>query len=99
MRDSAPSEIERLLDIPCWMCGVLLLLTLLIRPSAVRAQELDPRTYAANPVGAAFALATFRYSHGDVVFDPTLPFSDVTANLYSVSAGFGATFALFTRTA
>jgi Putative MetA-pathway of phenol degradation len=82
-----------------WVRGVLLLLTLLIHPSAIRAQELDPRTYAANPVGAAFALAAFRYSHGDVVFDPTLPVTDVTADLYSVSAGFGGTFALFGRTA
>lgn len=99
MRDNAPSQIARLLDTLCWIPEVSLFLTLLIHPSAVRAQELDPRTYAANPVGAAFALAAFRYSHGDVVFDPTLPFSDVTANLYSVSAGFGGTFALFTRTA
>jgi hypothetical protein len=98
MRNTAPREIRQL-GILCWIDGALLLFCLLIHPSAVRAQELDPRTYAANPVGAAFALAAFRYSHGDVLFDPTLPFSDVTADLYSVSGGFGGTFALFTRTA
>jgi Putative MetA-pathway of phenol degradation len=99
MRDSAPRPVGGRLDNLCWIGGVLLVHTLLIHPGAGRAQELDPRSYAANPVGAAFALAAFRYSTGSVLFDPTLPFSDVTADFYSVSAGFGGTFALFTRTA
>ena len=63
------------------------------------AQELEPRAYAANPVGVRFVLLSLGYSTGDVVFEPTSPITDVTAKVYLAALGVGGTFALFGRTA
>jgi hypothetical protein len=63
------------------------------------AQSLEPRAYSPNPVGANFALAAYAYQTGDVVFDASLPFSDVTADLNSASLGYVRTFGLFGRSA
>ena len=65
------------------------------RPLA--AQELDPRSYAATPVGVRFVLSALGYSSGAVLVDPTAPISDVRATIYSVAVGLGGTFALLGR--
>jgi hypothetical protein len=72
---------------------------LLLSPCPARGQELEPRAYAANPVNIGFALAAFGHSSGDVLLDPTVPISDVSAKLESLALGGGGTFALFGRTA
>ena len=74
-----------------------LALLLLSRP--VRGQELEPRAYAANPVNIGFAVAAFGHSSGDVLLDPTVPVTDVSAKVESLVLGGGGTFALFGRTA
>lgn len=61
------------------------------------AQDLEPRAYSASPVGLNFAVLGFGYSTGSVLFDPTLPISDVKANLNIPTAGYGRTFGLFGR--
>jgi hypothetical protein len=61
------------------------------------AQELDPRAYAASPVGVRFVLSALGYSSGAVLVDPTAPISDVTASIYSIAVGFGGTFEMFGR--
>jgi hypothetical protein len=63
------------------------------------AQELEPRSYAASPIGVRFVLTALGHSAGDVAVDPTAPLSDVRSKAYSVLLGFGGTFALFGRTA
>ena len=68
------------------------------RPPA-GAQELEPRAYAANPIGVRFAALSFGYSTGDVVFEPTSPITDVAAKVYLAALGLGGTFAMFGRTA
>lgn len=65
----------------------------------IAAQELEPRAYAANPVGVRFAIASVHYSTGDVVFEPTSVLSDVKADVYAATLGLGGTFALFGRSA
>ena len=85
-----------------------------MRPSALRlaaalavaaaagrlgAQTLDPRAYAANPTGASFALASYAYQTGDVVFDPTVPITDVNAKLNAGAVAYVRTFGLFGRSA
>jgi hypothetical protein len=67
--------------------------------NAARAQDLEPRAYAANPVGVGFVGAALGYSKGGVVLDPTAPISDVRASAYSAAAVGGLTFAFFGRTA
>ena len=74
------------------------LLSLAGIPRAV-AQSLEPRAYSPNPVGANFALVAYAYQTGGVVFDASLPFSDVTADIHSGSLGYVRTFGLFGRTA
>jgi len=67
--------------------------------ATAEAQELEPRAYAANPIGVRFAALSFGYSTGDVVFEPTSPITDVSAKVYLAALGLGGTFAMFGRTA
>ncbi len=62
-----------------------------------RAQELEPRSYAPVPKGANFFLASYSYQAGDVLFDPSLPFSNVNAYINSLVVGYGQSFSLFGR--
>jgi hypothetical protein len=63
------------------------------------AQQLEPRAYSPAPVGANFFGVGYANSSGDVVFDPSLPFSDVSANVNAVAPFYGRTFGLFGRLA
>jgi hypothetical protein len=58
------------------------------------AQDLEPKAYTASPVGAAFVVAGFARSTGSVVFDPTLPFTDVEAKVNSTVMAAGYAFSL-----
>jgi hypothetical protein len=59
------------------------------------AQEMEPKAYSASPVGLNFLVGLYGRSTGDVVFDPSLPFTDVHAGINSVAVGVGHTFDLF----
>jgi hypothetical protein len=72
---------------------------LLSAASATRAQELEPRAYSPNPVGANFILTGIGSSAGDVLFDPTTPFDDVAADLNNTVVGYGRSFGAFGRSA
>jgi hypothetical protein len=63
------------------------------------AQDLEPRAYAAAPVGVNFLVLGFGSSSGDVVVDPSLPIEDVKAKVNSAVLGIGTTLNLFGRTA
>lgn len=63
------------------------------------AQELEPRAFSPNPVGAHFVLAGYGHSSGDVLFDPSLPFEDVEARLSNVSTGYGQALDVLGRSA
>ena len=63
------------------------------------AQQLEPRAYSPAPVGANFFGVAYTNSSGDVVFDPSLPFSDVSANVNAVAPFYARTFGLFGRSA
>ena len=67
-------------------------------PSAA-AQELEPKAYSASPVGATFLVAALSRSTGSVVFDPTLPITDVSARINGAVLGVGQTFPLFGKLA
>jgi hypothetical protein len=66
---------------------------------AGRAQEMEPRSYSPSPVGLNFAGVIYGYSSGGVVFDPSLPISDVTAHVHGFAVAYGRTFGLFGRQA
>ena len=61
------------------------------------AQELEPRAYAPNPVGANFAVASYGHFSGEVMFDAALPFDDVHAGINLVALGYGRTFGVLGR--
>jgi len=73
------------------------LLAAVAAPAWVWAQEMEPKAYSASPAGANFLLVAYARSTGDVVFDPSLPLSDVSARVGSLALGVGHTFGLFGR--
>jgi len=66
----------------------------LAAPSAF-AQEMEPKAYSASPVGANFLVASYFWSTGSVLLDPTLPIADVHADVQGLAFGVGHTFNLF----
>jgi hypothetical protein len=72
---------------------VILLLAMLCATQAT-AQELEPRAYSDSPIGTNFLLVGVGRSSGDVVFDPTVPITDVHADINAATLGAGRTFNL-----
>jgi hypothetical protein len=64
-----------------------------------RAQELEPRAYSPNPTGANFVLVGYGHSSGDVVFDPSVPITNVSAHVSQAALFYGRTFGLLGRAA
>jgi hypothetical protein len=79
--------------------GLQALLLMAAAAAPVSAQQLEPRAYSPAPVGANFFGVAYANSSGDVVFDPSLPFTDVTANVNAVAPFYVRTFGLFGRSA
>jgi hypothetical protein len=67
--------------------------------AAATAQDLEPKAYSASPIGGAFVVAGFARATGGVVFDPTLPITDVDAKVNSGMVAVGYTFGLFGKLA
>lgn len=63
------------------------------------AQDLEPRSYSPAPVGLNFVVASYSYSSGSVIVDPSLPVSDVKAYINGVVLGYGHTFGVVGRQA
>jgi hypothetical protein len=63
------------------------------------AQDLEPRAYSASPVGTNFVAVGFGRSTGAIVFDPSVPFTDVEAHVSGATLGLGRTFDLWGRQA
>jgi hypothetical protein len=59
----------------------------LLHASIAFAQELEPRTYSASPIGTNFIDVGYTRLTGDVLTDPSLPISNVqaTINTYALS--------------
>src|SRR5262245_53104973 len=65
----------------------------------VRAQELEPRAYSPNPVGMNFVLLGYGHTSGSVVFDPSVPITNVEARINQGGLFYGRTFGLLGRAA
>src|SRR5262245_42110947 len=59
------------------------------------AQDMEPKAYSASPVGANFLVLGYSRATGDVLFDPTLPITDVQAHVQALLVGVGHSFNLF----
>lgn len=60
-------------------------------------QSLEPRAYSPSPVGMNFVVADFSNSRGDLVFDPSIPLTNVSAEIDTLVGGYLRTFNLFGR--
>jgi hypothetical protein len=49
---------------------------------------MEPRAYSPSPIGTNFFAVAYGNSRGSVLFDPSLPITDVEANLNSASVGY-----------
>lgn len=56
---------------------------------------MEPKAYSASPIGANFLVGSFTHSTGAIVFDPTLPVSDVSATVNGYAVAVGHSFPLF----
>jgi hypothetical protein len=63
------------------------------------AQELEPHAYSPNPSGANFVLAVYGHTSGNVVFDPSVPITNVEARVNTGALFYGRTFSFFGRSA
>jgi len=81
------------------VAAVLGLVASLALGTTAAAQELEPRAYAPNPTGANFVLLGYVHSAGDVVFDPAVPITNVSARINANALFYGRTFGLFGRSA
>jgi hypothetical protein len=67
--------------------------------TSAHAQEMEPRTYSAVPVGTNFAVFDYSRSSGDVSFDPSLPITNVQARINLFSLGYSHSFGIAGHTA
>jgi hypothetical protein len=77
--------------------AALLAVVSILAPRAARAQELEPRAYSPSPTNANFFILNYSYQSGEVLFDPSLPFSNVQAYINGLVGGYGHSFSLFGR--
>jgi hypothetical protein len=83
----------------CFRVGGALLLVWGLTDSTARSQDLEPRAYSPSPVGVNFFVAGYTRTTGGVVVDPSLPLSDVHAELDTGVIGYGHTFGILDRAA
>lgn len=60
---------------------------------------MEPRAYSSSPEGTNFLAVIGGGTHGAILFDASLPITDVTADLGNATLGYGRTFALGGRQA
>jgi len=59
-----------------------------------QAQEIEPRAYSPSPVGVNFLIAAGAHSEGGVLTDPSLPVTDIEAQIDALAFGYGRTFGI-----
>jgi hypothetical protein len=63
-----------------------------------RAQDMEPRSYSASPIGTNFLIGSYQRTTGDVALDADLPISDVKAAINTGILAYNRTFDLFGHT-
>ena len=80
-----------------WLRSTLFGLVAIV--SRVGAQELEPRAFSPNPTGMNYVVLAYSRSTGGVLFDPSVPVTDVDARFSAAVAGYGHTFGIFGHSA
>jgi hypothetical protein len=78
---------------------VVALFACMLAVSRADAQDMEPRAYASSPTGANFLVLGYGRIAGDVLFDATLPLTDVRAELNAGILGLARTFSIGGRLA
>lgn len=65
---------------------------LMLQPASASAQELEPRSYSSSPVGTNFVDVGYTRLTGDVLTDPSLPVSNVQAEINTTALSYVRTF-------
>jgi hypothetical protein len=63
------------------------------------AQEMEPRSYSAVPMGTNFVVLDYTRSSGGFSFDPSLPIANVQAKISTYSIGYSHSFSVAGHTA
>jgi len=71
----------------------------LLLAGGAQAQEMEPRTYAASPIGTNFLIAGYAHTSGSVSLVPSIPITGVEASINQEVLAYSGTFALLGRTA
>src|SRR6187401_2753126 len=58
------------------------------------AQEIETRAYSPSPSGLNFLIAVAGHSEGGVLTDPSLPVTDIEAQIDALAFGYGRTFGI-----
>lgn len=74
-------------------------MTVSIAMRPARTQEMEPRAYSPSPVGTNFMAVALADTSGSILFDPSIPLTDVSASLESAVVGYGRSFGLLGRQA
>jgi len=82
-----------------WLSLFSLSVVVILAPSVVNAQEMEPRAYSRGPLGSQFIVFSYAYQTGDVLTDATLPLRDVDVKLNAGVFAYGRTFGLARRQA
>jgi hypothetical protein len=69
--------------------------TLLSNAGGARAQDMEPRSYSASPIGTNFLTATYFHTAGSVSLDPSIPITNVKATINGATLAYDRTFDLF----
>jgi hypothetical protein len=76
------------------LCGLVLVIS-----GSIRAQEMEPRSYADVPKGLHAAALSYTFSQGNVISDFTSPVQDLNVTTSAINIGYVQTFALFKKLA
>ncbi len=79
--------------------GVLAAILMVFVPFASAAQDLTPRAYFPAPVSTNAIVFTYAFAKGEVLFDPTLPVTDVSATIHAPVVSYYHAFNLAGRSA
>ena len=63
----------------------------------VTAQDLEPGSLSAVPIGGNFAVASTGYSSGNILLDNSIPVEDLKAQINSFGLGYATSFKLFNK--
>ena len=78
-------------SVRCWkgrVSGAVLVVGAVSAPSAVSAQDLEPRAYSNLPIGLNFVLGGYGYAQGGLATDPSLPLRDANLRVHTAVAAY-----------